>query len=62
LDVNLSKNFLFDGKTFSAQMGLFNILNSSVVLSEVQTFGASLGRPQRFLQGRTMRLGMQLKW
>jgi hypothetical protein len=41
---------------------LYNLLNSSVVLNETQTFGPALGRPLLTLQGRMMRLGAQLKF
>jgi hypothetical protein len=33
------------------------LLNSSVVLTEIQTYGPSLGRPTATLQGRLIRLG-----
>ena len=39
---------------------VYNLTNSSVVLNEVQTFGPSLGQPLLTLQGRMMRLGVQL--
>jgi hypothetical protein len=36
---------------------VFNLLNSSVVLSENQNFGPSLGAPTQVLQGRFIKLG-----
>jgi outer membrane receptor protein involved in Fe transport len=62
LDLNLSKEIPVQGRRLIAQVGLFNLLNSSAVLTEVQTFGSDLGRVQRFLQGRTMRLGLQFRF
>ena len=32
--------------------------NGNVVLQEVQTYGASLGQPQNFLQARMLRLAL----
>ena len=62
LDVNLTKLFKINRAQYSAIVNVYNILNSSVVLAEVQTFGSSLGQPQRFLLARTMRLAVQVKW
>lgn len=62
LDMNVKKNIRAGDKQYSLNFAVFNVLNSSVVLSEIQTFGASLGRPQRFLLARLVRLSAQVKW
>jgi len=41
---------------------VFNVLNGSTVLQEVQTYGANLGQPQNFLQGRMMRLALLINF
>ena len=39
-----------------------NLNNSSVVLSEVESFGGALGRPLSTLPGRFMRLGTLVRF
>lgn len=58
LDLSAKRTFRFGTKEFQGQFALFNVTNGNVVLQEVQTFGASLGRPQNFLQARMMRLAL----
>jgi len=41
---------------------IYNLLNSSVVLTEIQTFGTALGRPTSMLQGRFVKLGLLTKF
>jgi hypothetical protein len=62
LDANVKKILRIGNKEYTGQVAVFNMLNSSVVLAENQNFGNQLGQPQRFLQGRIMRLSMQVKW
>jgi len=58
LDLSTKKTFRFGTREFQGQFAVFNVTNGNVVLQEVQTFGATLGRPQNFLQGRMMRLAL----
>ena len=58
LDLSTKRTFRFGRKEFQGQFAVFNVTNSNVVLQEVQTFGATLGRPQNFLQARMMRLAL----
>ena len=46
----------------SAQMDLFNFLNSSFVKSQVTTYGASYGNVTSTLQPRTLRLAAQMRF
>ena len=39
-----------------------SIFNSSVVLTEVENFGAALGRPRSIMQGRMLRRAFQMNW
>ena len=43
---------------FQGQAAVFNVLNGSAVLQEVQAFGSTLGQPQNFLQARILRLAL----
>ena len=47
---------------FDASLDVFNVLNSNVVLSENQNFGASLGAPLEILQPRLLRISTNLKF
>ncbi len=58
LDVAVKKAIRISGMDLQPQVEIFNVLNSSVVLQEIQTFGLSLGRPTRTLQARLVRLGV----
>ena len=47
------------GHQLTGEFGLYNALNSAVILSMINTVGASLGRVQTTLNGRTPRIGLQ---
>jgi hypothetical protein len=44
---------------FQGQFDVFNLLNSSTILSQTEAFGSALGRPTAILQGRLFALGLQ---
>jgi len=46
----------------TAQVDVYNALNSNVVLTENQTFGAALGQPLTILKGRIFRAALQMKF
>jgi hypothetical protein len=58
LDLAFKKSIRVRAVDLRPQVEVFNVLNSSTVLAEVQTFGPSLGAPSRTLQARLVRLGM----
>jgi len=60
LDVSVNKTFSRGRVKLRPKVEIFNVLNSSVVLSELQTFGTSLGRPSETLQGRFVKLGVSV--
>jgi Carboxypeptidase regulatory-like domain len=62
LDLSAKRTFRFDRKEFQGQIAVFNVFNGSTVLQEVQTYGANLGQPQNFLQGRMMRLALLINF
>jgi hypothetical protein len=41
---------------------MYNALNNDVVLLENQSYGSSLGNPQQILQGRLLRVSLQMKF
>jgi hypothetical protein len=57
LDIAIKKSVRVGQFDLKPQVEIFNLLNSSVVLTEIQTYGPSLGRPTATLQGRLIRLG-----
>jgi hypothetical protein len=58
MDIAIKKAVRVGRVQLRPQVEIFNLLNSSVVLSENQTLGPSLGRPTGTLQGRLVRAGM----
>ena len=58
IDLSAKRTFRFGRKEFQGQFAVFNVTNGNVVLQEVQTYGATLGQPQNFLQARMMRLAL----
>jgi len=62
LDLSAKRTFRIGGTDFQGQFAVFNVTNGNVVLQEVQTYGANLGQPQNFLQGRMMRLALLINF
>jgi hypothetical protein len=62
LDVNLTKSIRVNGVDVRPELGLFNLLNGSAVLSQVNAFGPTLDRVNTILPPRLLRLGVTLKF
>jgi hypothetical protein len=62
LDLGVRKLFRIRNMQWSGQVDIFNLNNSSRVVSETQAFGPSLGRPLAILQPRLMRLALQMRF
>ena len=62
LDLSLKKTIRLTKVELEPQFGLYNALNSSVVLTENQAFGTALGTPQTILIGRLPRLALFVRW
>ncbi len=62
IDVRLAKKFKVRRGDVQGQFDVFNMLNSSNILSQTETFGSALGRPTAILQGRLFALGLQLNF
>ena len=62
LDLRVSKIFRSGGRQIEAIADVFNALNNNATTGEVQTIGSSLGRPSEIIEGRLLRLGVQIKF
>ncbi|MBI3490314.1 MAG: hypothetical protein HY047_00700, partial [Acidobacteria bacterium] len=62
VDVRLAKKFKVRQVNLQGQLDIFNVLNSSSILTSNETFGSSLDRPATILQGRLLAVGMQLSF
>ena len=60
VDVNVRKVFTVGKLQVEPGVDVYNLLNSNVVITQNQSFGSSLGRPERVLQGRLVRLTAQI--
>jgi hypothetical protein len=63
LDVNLTKSIRFNRVEIRPELGMFNLLNGSAVLSQANSFGGSdFGRVNTILSPRLFRLGVTMKY
>ena len=62
LDLEGRRTFKVGRYQVTGQLDVYNALNSNVVLTENQTFGAALGQPLTILQGRIFRAALQMKF
>jgi hypothetical protein len=62
VDVRLAKKFEVRKIRFQGQFDMFNILNSSSILSVSESYGSTLDRPTAILQGRLFAVGMQVNF
>ncbi len=60
LDVRVGKNFKIGRTRISGSADLYNLFNSSAVLSQNNTFGTAWRTPTQILQGRLLKLGAQV--
>jgi carboxypeptidase family protein len=62
LDVNLTKSIRINGVDLRPELGMFNLLNGSAVLSQVNAFGPTLDRVNTILSPRLLRIGVTMKF
>jgi hypothetical protein len=62
LDVNLTKTIRVNRIDIRPELGMFNLLNGSAVLGQVNTFGSTLDRVNTILAPRLFRLGVTMKF
>jgi hypothetical protein len=60
LDLKFGKTFTFRGRTVQPQLGIFNATNAATVLAQNNSFGPTLDRVQSILDGRVVRLSVQV--
>jgi hypothetical protein len=62
VDINFKRIVRVGRSEMQPSIDIFNLLNSSVVLTQLQAFGPSLGVPTSTLQGRFMKLSLLVKF
>jgi hypothetical protein len=62
VDFRLGKSFRLQRYRLQASMDVFNLLNSSAILSQNNTYGAAWLAPTQILQGRLIKFGAQLEF
>jgi hypothetical protein len=62
VDVAIRKIFRIGGTEYSGQLDIYNLMNNNSILTDNDTYGSALFTPTSVLQGRMMRLALQVKW
>jgi hypothetical protein len=62
VDLRLAKIFEVKVVRLEAIADIYNLLNSNATTGEVTTVGPSLGRPSGILNGRMLRVGIQMRF
>ena len=62
VSLQLSRVFQFGEKRLTANVQAFNLMNTSVVLLQNQTFGSALGRPDRTAEPRTIQVSARFEF
>ena len=62
VDVRFGKSFTLSGYRLQASVDIFNLLNSSAILSQNNTYGPAWLSPTQILQGRLVKFGAQLEF
>jgi carboxypeptidase family protein len=60
LDVRVGKRFIVQRYRIQVSLDMFNVLNSSAILAQNNTFGTAWLSPTQILQGRLAKIGMQV--
>lgn len=60
VDVRFGKNFRMNNRRLAASFDLYNLFNASAILTQNNTFGANWQVPTNILQGRLMKVGVQI--
>ena len=62
VDIAIRKVLRFGNYETSVQADIYNLMNASAIVDENDGYGSGYARPSRLLQGRLLRLALQLKW
>ena len=60
LDVKLLKNIRYRTLRMRPEIGIFNLTNTATVLAQNNSFGPNLDRVQAIVDGRVVRVGIQV--
>lgn len=60
LDLRFSKTIRYRATRIQPQLSIFNLTNSATILTQNNSFGPALDRVQKVLDGRLVRLGVQV--
>jgi hypothetical protein len=60
LDLKFGKLFRYRGRSIQPQLGIFNATNAATMLAQNNSFGPTLDRVQSILDGRVVRLSVQV--
>jgi hypothetical protein len=60
VDIKFLKNIRYRGLRMRPELGIFNLTNTATVLAQNNSFGPNLDRVQAIVDGRVVRLGMQV--
>ncbi len=62
LDLRVARRFNLSGVRLEAIADIYNVLNSSAAIGQVQEVGPRLGFPSETVDGRLLRVGIQIKF
>lgn len=62
LDVRLGRRFRTSNLEWDVNLDVFNVLNSSAVFRQTETWGANLDRPLEIAQGRLFGVNLQARF
>lgn len=62
LDLSVGREFVFGKAQLTPKLNVYNLLNVNPVLSDVTTFGSSLGRPLTVLPARVIHFNVLVKF
>ena len=60
VDARFSKNLRVQKTSITASIDFYNLFNSSAILAQNNTYGASWRTPTQILQGRLIKIGGQI--
>jgi hypothetical protein len=60
VDLRLGKGFKAGRNRIQGTFDMYNLLNSSAILAQNNTFGSAWRTPTLILQGRLIKLGVQI--
>ena len=60
LDIKLTKSIRYRTTRIRPEIGIFNLTNTATIQAENNSFGPNLNKVQAILDGRVVRLGVQV--